>query len=288
MCRHPTDPDSDAEKIRLLLNAGAAVHVVKSCDGMTALHWACHHGAAGVVAALMQHVSPDGVVADALTKTLVATNAHGRWPLDLAGERYLERAAEGPEAMAASIQMVCSFRMPTLAASHAFKVKWAQCPCPARAQGVASRDNVSCRVVRSCGKQAMGYRYQGGGLAAWAPSPDPPTHPPTHIRKLFLRKKMKFIKGARIWRSVFGRQTFFWPLRPPSPRVQVLVAAKPWPGRKVGTWGLAAHGWRFGIPQEKKRGGCVLCVCVGDNFPTGSICHNVIERCSTCSATLIY
>ena len=42
------------------------------------------------------------------------------------------------------------------------------------------------------------------------------THPPTHIRKMF-RKKMKFIKGARTWRSIFGRQTFFWPLTPPPP-----------------------------------------------------------------------
>ena len=41
------------------------------------------------------------------------------------------------------------------------------------------------------------------------------THPPTHIRKFFLRKKMKFIKGARTWRSILGTQTFFWPLTPP-------------------------------------------------------------------------
>ena len=44
------------------------------------------------------------------------------------------------------------------------------------------------------------------------------THPPTHIRKFFLRKKMKFIKGARTWRSILGTQTFFWPLtHPPTP-----------------------------------------------------------------------
>ena len=36
-----------------------------------------------------------------------------------------------------------------------------------------------------------------------------------HIRKFFLRKKMKFIKGARTWRSILGTQTFFWPLTPP-------------------------------------------------------------------------
>ena len=45
------------------------------------------------------------------------------------------------------------------------------------------------------------------------------THPPTHIRKFFLRKKMKFIKGARTWRSISGTQTFFWPLTPPPPGI---------------------------------------------------------------------
>ena len=47
------------------------------------------------------------------------------------------------------------------------------------------------------------------------------THPPTHIRKFFLRKKMKFIKGARTWRSILGTQTFFWPLTPPPPRYSI-------------------------------------------------------------------
>ena len=42
----------------------------------------------------------------------------------------------------------------------------------------------------------------------------PLTHPPTHIRKLFLRKKLKFIKGARTWRLVLGTQTFFWAYDP--------------------------------------------------------------------------
>ena len=41
------------------------------------------------------------------------------------------------------------------------------------------------------------------------------THPPTHIRKFFLRKKMKFIKWARTWRSILGTQTFFSPLTHP-------------------------------------------------------------------------
>ena len=49
------------------------------------------------------------------------------------------------------------------------------------------------------------------------------THPPTHIRKFFLRKKMKFIKGARTWRSILGTQTFFCPLThpPPPPRYSI-------------------------------------------------------------------
>ena len=45
----------------------------------------------------------------------------------------------------------------------------------------------------------------GGGLA----SPGRPTHPPTHIRKTFLRQKMKFIKGAGNLRPILGPQFFF-------------------------------------------------------------------------------
>ena len=36
-----------------------------------------------------------------------------------------------------------------------------------------------------------------------------PTHPPIHIRKIFLRQKMKYIKGAGNLRPVLGTQTFF-------------------------------------------------------------------------------
>ena len=32
---------------------------------------------------------------------------------------------------------------------------------------------------------------------------------------------MKFIKGARTWRSILGTQTFFWPLPPPPPRYSI-------------------------------------------------------------------
>ena len=58
---------------------------------------------------------------------------------------------------------------------------------------------------------------QGGGGGAIGPPGLWLTPPPTHIRKFFFRKKMKFIKGARTWRSILGTQTFFWPLTPPPP-----------------------------------------------------------------------
>ena len=32
---------------------------------------------------------------------------------------------------------------------------------------------------------------------------------------------MKFIKGARTWRSILGTQTFFGPLTPPPPRYSI-------------------------------------------------------------------
>ena len=49
---------------------------------------------------------------------------------------------------------------------------------------------------------------QGGGghSGPW------PTHPPDHIRKLFLRQKMKVIKGAGNLRPISDAQTSFWPL----------------------------------------------------------------------------
>ena len=51
-------------------------------------------------------------------------------------------------------------------------------------------------VIAHC--QAMAYCYPGGGgggagLLRLTP-------PPTHIRKSFLREKLKFIKEARNWR----------------------------------------------------------------------------------------
>ena len=72
-------------------------------------------------------------------------------------------------------------------------------------------------AIQGCGPGLCLVILGGGGQIG------PPgfwlTHPPTHIRKLFLRKKMKFIKGARTWRSILGTQTFFWPLTPPPPGI---------------------------------------------------------------------
>ena len=59
---------------------------------------------------------------------------------------------------------------------------------------------------------AEGPRGRGG---VWGPGQPRPTPPPTtNIRKIFLRQKMKFIKGAGNLRPIFGTQTFFWPLTP--------------------------------------------------------------------------
>ena len=56
----------------------------------------------------------------------------------------------------------------------------------------------------------------GGGGGQIGPPGFWLTHPPTHIRKFFRRKKMKFIKGARTWRSILGTQTFFLASDPPT------------------------------------------------------------------------
>ena len=47
---------------------------------------------------------------------------------------------------------------------------------------------------------------EGGGEGAGQPQP---THPPTHIKKMFLRQKVKFIKGAGQLRPILGTQTSF-------------------------------------------------------------------------------
>ena len=48
------------------------------------------------------------------------------------------------------------------------------------------------------------------------PGPWPPTHP--HIREMFIRQKVRFIKGAAKLRPTLGTQTFGGPLPPPPPR----------------------------------------------------------------------
>ena len=67
----------------------------------------------------------------------------------------------------------------------------------------------------------------GGGVGPWPAPVDPPPQPP-HIRKVFLRQKMKFIKGAGNLRPT---QNFFWPLTHP------LFLLKQWPRHQHCFWG---------------------------------------------------
>ena len=74
------------------------------------------------------------------------------------------------------------------------------------------------------GPRRLTSRPGGVGVAAWAPPLDP------QHQKIFLRKKLKFVKWARDWRSIWGTQTFLFGLYPPPPpRVEVMVATMPWP-----------------------------------------------------------
>ena len=43
------------------------------------------------------------------------------------------------------------------------------------------------------------------------------THPPTHIRKTFFRKKMKLTKGPEIGGQFYTHKLFFWASDPPPP-----------------------------------------------------------------------
>ena len=54
----------------------------------------------------------------------------------------------------------------------------------------------------------------GGEGVVWGPGQPQSTQPP-HIRNVFLKKNIKFTKGARNWRAVSGTQTVFWRLTPP-------------------------------------------------------------------------
>ena len=49
----------------------------------------------------------------------------------------------------------------------------------------------------------------GVGWVGQGPVQPRPTHPATHIRKVFLGGKMKFIKGAGNLRPILGHN-FFW------------------------------------------------------------------------------
>ena len=56
----------------------------------------------------------------------------------------------------------------------------------------------------------VGTRGGGGvGGMTWGPGQPQSTDGPTHIRKLFLREKMKSVKRARYLRLVLSTQTFF-------------------------------------------------------------------------------
>ena len=87
LCRHPTDSGEDHTKVQQLLDAGAEIKFIKKSDGMSVLHWACQHGSTLVVLALLGHLQSKRERIDFLYKK----NAHQRLPLDLAGERYVER-----------------------------------------------------------------------------------------------------------------------------------------------------------------------------------------------------
>ena len=76
---------------------------------------------------------------------------------------------------------------------------------------------------------AVGDVCGGGGRgAAWAPPPDPPTHP---RGKNFPQEKKIYHRGPEIGGQFWVHKFFFWHLTPtPFPLVYVTVATTPWPG----------------------------------------------------------
>ena len=66
-----------------------------------------------------------------------------------------------------------------------------------------------------CLRTPEGGGGEGGGCLALAQPR--PTDPPRHIRKNFLRQKMKFIKGAGNLRPISGTQTFVLASNPTTP-----------------------------------------------------------------------
>ena len=61
------------------------------------------------------------------------------------------------------------------------------------------------------GHKATDTERGGGGSGPWPA----PADPATHIGKIFLGQKMKFIEGAGNLRPILGAQPFFWPLTHP-------------------------------------------------------------------------
>ena len=58
-----------------------------------------------------------------------------------------------------------------------------------------------------------GSPLPGGAEAEWQPGLLCLIHPPTHpYQKIFHQKKLKFIEGARNWRSILSTKTFFFGL----------------------------------------------------------------------------
>ena len=68
----------------------------------------------------------------------------------------------------------------------------------------------------------------GGGMAAWAPPPDPPTHP---YQKIVPQEQNEIYQTGRKWGVDVRHLTFFLASDPPPPpRVKVRFATKTWPG----------------------------------------------------------
>ena len=66
---------------------------------------------------------------------------------------------------------------------------------------------VMCSLLLPLSDTRGGRAGGGGGGLNWPPQDFWLTHPPSHISEVFLRKKMKFIKGGRTCRSLLETQT---------------------------------------------------------------------------------
>ena len=81
------------------------------------------------------------------------------------------------------------------------------CMCPKQPHAHSGGDEASAGTGGGGGRH--GHRLllkDPGGGAPWPAPGDAPTHP---HEKIFLRYKMKFIKGARNLRRISGTQNFF-------------------------------------------------------------------------------